>query len=124
MNLLLNAIEAMGANGVLTVSTEITGDKQLQIQIQDTGVGIAPENLARLFKPFFTTKTNGTGLGLAISRRIVLEHHGAIEVQERNRQRLDVHAVAAGFGRGLKIIPRRGDTARRCRSPACGADAP
>ena len=81
MNLLLNAIEAMGLNSVLTVSTEITDGKQLQIQIQDTGAGIAPENLARLFKPFFTTKTNGTGLGLAISRRIVLEHHGAIEVQ-------------------------------------------
>ena len=81
MNLLLNAIEAMGANGVLTVSTEITGDKQLQIQIRDTGVGIARENLARLFKPFFTTKKNGTGLGLAISKRIVLEHHGSIEVR-------------------------------------------
>jgi len=81
MNLLLNAIEAMGSNGILTIGTEITGDKQMQIQIQDNGAGIAPENLARLFKPFFTTKTNGTGLGLAISRRIVLEHHGAIEAR-------------------------------------------
>ena len=81
MNLLLNAIEAMGTNGVLTVSTEITGGKQLQIQIRDTGVGIARENLERLFEPFFTTKTNGTGLGLAISKRIALEHHGVIEVR-------------------------------------------
>jgi signal transduction histidine kinase len=81
MNLLLNAIEAMGTNGVLTVSTKIAGGKQLQIQIQDTGVGIAPENIARLFEPFFTTKKNGTGLGLAISKRIALEHHGAIEVR-------------------------------------------
>jgi signal transduction histidine kinase len=81
MNLLLNAIEAMGANGVLTVSTEITEDKQLQIQISDTGTGIARENLARLFELFFTTKKDGTGLGLAISKRIALEHHGAIEVR-------------------------------------------
>jgi signal transduction histidine kinase len=81
MNLLLNAIEAMGANGVLTVSTEIAGGKQLQIQIRDTGVGIARENLERLFEPFYTTKINGTGLGLAISKRIALEHHGAIEVR-------------------------------------------
>jgi signal transduction histidine kinase len=79
MNLLLNAIEAMGTNGVLTVNTEITGARQLQIQIQDTGVGIARENLARLFEPFFTTKKNGTGLGLAISKRIALEHHGSIQ---------------------------------------------
>jgi signal transduction histidine kinase len=81
MNLLLNAVEAMGTNGVLTVSTEITGGKQLQIQIRDTGVGIARENLARLFELFFTTKKNGTGLGLAISKRIALEHHGTIEVR-------------------------------------------
>ena len=81
MNLLLNAVEAMGTNGVLTVSTEITGGKQLQIQIRDTGVGIARENLARLFEPFFTTKKDGTGLGLAISKHIALEHHGAIEVR-------------------------------------------
>ena len=84
MNLLLNAIEAMGADGVLTVSTEIAeagGQRWLKINIRDTGVGVAPENLARLFEPFFTTKRNGTGLGLAISKRVALEHHGAIEVR-------------------------------------------
>jgi signal transduction histidine kinase len=82
MNLLLNAVEAMGPNGTLTVGTEITGTengaRSLQIQIRDTGRGIAPENLARLFEPFFTTKKNGTGLGLAISHRIVREHQGSI----------------------------------------------
>jgi signal transduction histidine kinase len=85
MNLLLNAIEAMGADGALTISTEITdgenGARVLKIKIQDTGAGIAPENLAHLFEPFFTTKKNGTGLGLAICRRIAIDHHGAIEVQ-------------------------------------------
>jgi two-component system sensor histidine kinase HydH len=85
MNFLLNALEAMGTNGVLTVHTEmVKGERrgrQLRINIQDTGVGIAPENLGRLFEPFFTTKINGTGLGLAISQRIALEHHGSIRVQ-------------------------------------------
>jgi signal transduction histidine kinase len=84
MNFLFNALEAMGTNGVLTVQTEMVKGKrrrrQLRINIQDTGVGIAPENLGRLFEPFFTTKINGTGLGLAISRRIALEHHGSIRV--------------------------------------------
>jgi two-component system sensor histidine kinase HydH len=84
MNLFLNALEAMGPNGTLAISTEITdgenGARSLEIKIQDTGIGIAPESLAHLFEPFFTTKKNGTGLGLAISQRIVTEHHGAIEV--------------------------------------------
>jgi signal transduction histidine kinase len=82
MNLLLNAFEAMGTNGVLTVKTETVkgerSERQLRVNIQDTGVGIAPENLEHLFEPFFTTKKNGTGLGLAISQRIALEHHGVI----------------------------------------------
>ncbi|MEI6198101.1 MAG: ATP-binding protein [Verrucomicrobiota bacterium] len=85
MNLLLNAVEAMGPNGTLTVTTELAdgenGARVLQIQIEDTGVGIKPENLEHLFVPFFTTKRNGTGLGLAISHRILQEHRGTISVQ-------------------------------------------
>src|SRR5208282_466640 len=82
MNLLFNVIEATGMNGTLTVSTEIAGKKQrgrrVRIHIQDTGLGIPPENLPHLFEPFFTTKKNGTGLGLAICQRIIHEHGGDI----------------------------------------------
>ncbi len=85
MNLLFNAIEAVGMNGTLTVSTEIAGEKpgepRLRIHIQDSGMGISPENLPHLFEPFFTTKKNGTGLGLAICQRIVHEHGGDIIAQ-------------------------------------------
>jgi signal transduction histidine kinase len=85
MNLLLNALEALGTNGELTVSTELAqgnnGVRLLKIKIRDTGTGISPENLARLFEPFFTTKKNGTGLGLSISQRIAQEHGGVIEAQ-------------------------------------------
>ena len=90
MNLLLNALEAMGMNGTLTVGTEIlhakSGTRILRILIRDTGVGIAAEYQARLFEPFFTTKKHGTGLGLAISQSIIQEHKGKIEVQSEVRK--------------------------------------
>ena len=94
LNLFLNALEAMGSNGTLSVATEIcslqagvavrgasVSRAQLRVTIKDTGAGIPPENLARLFEPFFTTKPKGTGLGLAITRRIILEHRGDISVE-------------------------------------------
>jgi signal transduction histidine kinase len=80
MNLLFNAIDAMGAKGVLTLTTE-NSDGLIKISIADTGIGIAPENLGRLFEPFFTTKKNGTGLGLTISQRIAEEHGGLISAE-------------------------------------------
>jgi two-component system, NtrC family, sensor histidine kinase HydH len=85
VNLFLNALEATEPNGTLTVATEDIpsgpGQALLGVTIQDTGVGIPPENLARLFEPFFTTKPTGTGLGLAITKRIIEEHRGDISVQ-------------------------------------------
>jgi signal transduction histidine kinase len=64
----------------MTLTTKIVDD-MVKISIADTGVGIAPENLARLFEPFFTTKKNGTGLGLTISQRIAEEHGGSISAK-------------------------------------------
>ena len=85
MNLLLNGVEAISSNGELSVITEIAPDtadgRRLKIHFCDTGIGIKPEDLPRLFETFFTTKKHGTGLGLAISRRVAEEHGGRIEVQ-------------------------------------------
>ena len=88
VNLLLNAVEASGQNGSLTVATELVataslrpGQPHVRITVADTGMGIAAENLDRMFEPFFTTKHHGTGLGLPITRRIVHEHNGHITVQ-------------------------------------------
>ena len=84
MNLLLNALEAMGTSGALTITTEIIQDNDghlMRINFHDTGMGIKKENLDRVFEPFFTTKRNGTGLGLAISQRVAREHHGRLEAQ-------------------------------------------
>jgi signal transduction histidine kinase len=85
VNLLLNALEAMGPHGTLSVSTAVVASppNRLRVTIKDSGMGIAPADLARLFEPFFTTKPNGTGLGLPITRRIVLEHGGDITVESQ-----------------------------------------
>jgi signal transduction histidine kinase len=96
LNLLLNAVESMGAEGALTVSTDVVdGDDRLErregqtasgflrVGITDTGGGIPPEILESIFQPFFTTKQSGTGLGLAVTRNIIEEHQGVIRVESQ-----------------------------------------
>jgi signal transduction histidine kinase len=83
-NLILNAIQAMPEGGRLTLRTSVDNE-QLKIEVQDTGHGISPENMRRLFTPFFTTKreVKGVGLGLAVAYGIVQRHKGKIEVQSK-----------------------------------------
>jgi signal transduction histidine kinase len=78
LNLALNAVQAMGPGGTLTVAV-----RGREVSLQDTGPGLAPEVLDRLFTPFVTTKTKGTGLGLAIAHRVVEAHGGSIEASNR-----------------------------------------
>ena len=81
MNLMVNAGQAVGENGHITVKTAMHNNS-VQIDIQDNGSGIDPSHLDKLFDPFFTTKPvgEGTGLGLAISYGIIQDHDGEIEV--------------------------------------------
>ena len=79
LNLFLNARDAMPNGGWLTVSTRV-GDGEAVIEVADTGSGIAPNILPRIYDPFFTTKEmgKGTGLGLSVTYGVVREHHGMI----------------------------------------------
>ena len=80
LNLMLNAEDAMPDGGTLTLQARGEG-AAVVLDVIDTGGGIPPETMARLFKPFHTTKPDGNGLGLATARRIVLAHGGTIEAQ-------------------------------------------
>ncbi len=84
VNLLLNASQAISGPGTVTVRTYRSGD-QVAVEIADSGLGIAPENLGRIFESGFTTKgtKSGMGLGLKICREIVERQGGAIEVESK-----------------------------------------
>jgi len=82
--LIMNAIDAMPRGGNLWIDTRLSNDEtEIKIQVRDDGAGIAPDLLAQIFEPFWTTKETGrgVGLGLAISRGIVERHKGHIEVE-------------------------------------------
>jgi signal transduction histidine kinase len=79
INLVRNAQDAMPGGGDLTVRTH-RNKRAVQIDVIDTGVGIPPENLDKIFQVYFTTKAGGSGLGLKIAKRIVEEHDGTMEV--------------------------------------------
>ncbi|MGC2238628.1 MAG: ATP-binding protein [Pyrinomonadaceae bacterium] len=82
-NLIINAQDSIRDGGRITLTTELAGEDEIIVKVSDTGEGISPENISKIYDPFFTTKGvgSGTGLGLAVSYGIVQEHAGTIEVE-------------------------------------------
>lgn len=84
INLILNAIQAMPRGGRLTLRTYVQ-NAQVKLEVEDTGIGIPPENMNKLFTPFFSTKpeVKGVGLGLPVAYGIIQRHQGKIEVRSK-----------------------------------------
>ncbi len=125
LNLALNAIQAMPDGGRLTLRAEADADprgvERLRLSVNDEGVGMGPEVMARLFNPFFTTKPNGTGLGLISCKRIIEGAKGSIQVAstpgvgscfvlllpiraEVVEQAQPAQPVAAGTGQSILVV--------------------
>ena len=85
LNLVINSVQAMPNGGKIALRARQDGE-WIQVEVEDEGVGILPDDLERVFDPFFTTRTNGTGLGLSIAYQIVNQHGGHISAV-RNPQR-------------------------------------
>ncbi len=80
LNFIKNGIEAMPNGGDIFIKT-LVDSNQVQISIQDTGVGLSKDQLAKIGEPFFTTKKNGNGLGLMVSFKIIENHHGKVDIE-------------------------------------------
>jgi signal transduction histidine kinase len=81
LNLAKNAVQAMPNGGTLTMGAQAAKDGRVELRVTDTGMGIPPENLAKIFDLYFTTKSSGTGIGLSLVYRTVQLHNGDIDVE-------------------------------------------
>lgn len=82
LNFITNGAQSMPAGGVISISASFA-DGVFKLTFTDHGTGIAPEDMEKIFQPYFTTKEAGIGLGLAITERIIKEHGGEILVESR-----------------------------------------
>jgi len=84
VNLILNSIQAMPDGGTMSLYTGLDKE-QIRVDVSDTGCGISPDNMNKIFTPFFTTKKEikGVGLGLAVSYGIIQYHRGRISIKSK-----------------------------------------
>lgn len=83
LNLYLNAMQAIGRDGVIHVSASEADRRRMKIVVKDSGKGMSDEELQAIFTPYFTTKADGTGLGLAVVQNIIEQHGGTIRAESQ-----------------------------------------
>ncbi|MGE3152793.1 MAG: nitrogen regulation protein NR(II) [Nitrospiraceae bacterium] len=112
VNLILNAVEAMPDGGRVTIAASeqrrsLQDQPVVHLAVRDTGTGIEPAHLSRMFDPFFTTREDGTGLGLAIVHALVEGHEGRVDVESELNRGTVVTVVLPQDNRALSVQARR-----------------
>lgn len=104
-NLMINAVESIDSTGggSITVALSNADDKSVKVEISDTGSGIAAEDIAKVFEPYFSTKETGTGLGLAIVRKAVDDHGGTISLVSKEGQGTTFTIILPAGEKGEKM---------------------
>ena len=103
-NLIKNAVQAMPQGGSLTISCSCD-DRYVFVQVADKGKGIRPEDAARLFKPFFTTKEKGNGLGLMVVERVIREHGGRLSFESKVGKGTKFTIALPRLGARIRVLP-------------------
>lgn len=98
LNTIRNGAQAMPDGGIIRVATRQLDENWVQVEVQDSGVGISGKALKQVFDPFFSTKVSGSGLGLAVTKRIIADHNGLIDVQSQE-------GIGTTFSFSLPILP-------------------
>ncbi len=107
-NLIRNSCQAMGSSGELTIRTGCN-DENVFIAFADNGPGIPPDQVSRVFEPYYTTKRTGSGLGLLIVHRIVHDHGGEVEFKSREGTGTEVTVFLPRAERLMRVLPARSE---------------
>ena len=102
-NLIKNGSQSIGSGGEISIRTDMD-DEHVILSFRDSGEGMSPETMSRIFEPYFTTKAGGTGLGLLIVRRIVREHGGDMEFESEEGQGANVTLYLPRLARGVRML--------------------
>ena len=116
-NVIKNSFQAMKSAGILHIKTDMD-DNSISISFTDTGGGISPDNMSKIFDPYFTTKESGSGLGLLIVRRIVREHGGEISLISNEGKGLTLTIRLPYRDRRIRLLEGGGRRAEGGEGPA------
>ena len=120
-NVIKNAFQAMRSGGVLKIETTLH-DNFIRMTFSDTGGGISPADMSKIFEPYFTTKAGGSGLGLLIVRRIVREHGGEIDLVSHDGEGLELNIRLPLRDQRVRLLPPPSEPASHLKADGNGGE--